>query len=338
MKHVGIDLHMKYSEICELSESGKVLTQCRIPTTEASLRRFFGRRKPRRVVIESGGLTSWVHRVISSFHHEVVVVNPRRVRLIAESTMKTDAADAEILARLSRFDPQLLHQVYRRSDEAQHLRSRLRVRGALVKSRTALINTVRGIVRAQGYRLPSSTTSRFVERFVAAQIPEELRQLLDPLMETLVALNTQICSLDKELRALAREDELLVRLQSIPGVGPLVSLAFVGWMDRADRFEKSRDVGACLGLRPSVRDSGGQSHHGSITREGDREMRRLLVQAAHASLQCRQDSSLKRWGLQLIERRGKGKAVVALGRKISVLMHRLWVTGESFECFPQGAH
>lgn len=336
MRHVGIDVHQKYSEICEISEEGKVLHRAQIPTTESGLRKFFARRDRRQVVMESGSLTPWVHRLLNQYGHQVVVVNPRRVRLIAESTLKTDAIDAEILARLSRFDPELLHQVYQRSEAAQVLRSRLRVRGALVKSRTALINTVRGVLRSQGYRVRSSTSARFVAHFVEAKIPQELRQLLDPLLETLVTLTEQIGGIDKELQEMAKEDELLQRLQSVPGVGPLVSIAYVAWMDRAERFDSSRDVGACLGLRPSSRDSGGRSHHGSITREGDSEMRRLLVQAAHASLRCRQDSALKRWAMQLIERKGTGKGVVALGRKISVLLHRLWVTGQSFEAFPKG--
>ena len=337
MKYVGIDLHQKYSEICELSEEGKVLCRRQIPTTETGLRKFFGRRNPRHVVLETGGLTAWVYRLLTKLGHEVVVVQPRRVRLIAESTLKTDSIDAEILARLSRFDPELLPQVYQRSEDGQRLRGRLRVRAALVKSRTALINTVRGLLRSHGYRVGSSTSVRFVERFADAKIPQEMRQMLDPLLEALVTLNTQILDLETELKQLTREDELMTRLQSIPGVGPLVSLAFVGWMDRPDRFKDSRDVGACLGLRPSIHSSGGHVHHGSITREGDSEMRRLLVQAAHASLRCRQDSALKRWSEQLIDRRGKGKALVAVARKISVLLHHLWVSGEVFDAFPERA-
>jgi transposase len=135
----------------------------------------------------------------------------------------------------------------------------------------------------------------------------------------------------------AGADELLVRLQEVPGVGPLVSLAFIGWVDRPERFQCSRDVGACLGLRPQVRDSGERQWRGAITREGDGEMRRLLVQAAHAALNCRQDSALKRWAERLVERIGKRKAVVALARKLAVLLHRLWVTGRCYQPLPQAA-
>jgi transposase len=180
----------------------------------------------------------------------------------------------------------------------------------------------------------SSTAAGFVARFAQTTLPKHLLEVLDPLIETIAELSARIAGLDGELIREARSDELLRRLQTVPGVGPLVSLAYVGWMDQPERFRKSRDVGACLGLRPRVRDSGGRQRRGHITREGDKEMRRLLVQAAHASLQCQRDSALKRWTESLAERVGKKKAVVATARKIAVLLHRLWVTGDRFQPFP----
>jgi transposase len=269
--------------------------------------------------------------------HEVTVVNPRRVRLIAESTLKTDGIDAEVLARLSRLDLGFLRPVYQRTREAQELRTRLRVRTSLVKSRTSLINAVRGTLRAQGYRVPSCPADSFVVRFATMRLPASLAEALEPMVSTIGELTERIQGLKAKLVAESSSDELVQRLQTVPGVGPLVSLAYVGWMDRPDRFRESRDVGASLGLRPSLRSSGGHEIRGRITREGDTEMRRLLVQAAHAALQCHKDSTLKRWAESLVERLGKGKAVVALARKIAVLLHHLWVTGDSFRAFPQAA-
>ncbi len=156
MEHVGIDVHQKYSEICWLSEEGEVKLRRRLPTTEASLRRFFGQMEPVRVVLESSCVTPWVSRLLAEMGHEVVVLNPRRVRLIAESTLKSDTIDAEILARLSRFDLKLLRPVYQRSEAAQELRTRLRVRGSLVKARTALINSVRGSKSSRSLRARTS--------------------------------------------------------------------------------------------------------------------------------------------------------------------------------------
>jgi transposase len=183
-----------------------------------------------------------------------VVLNPRRVRLIAESTLKSDTIDAEILARLSRFDLKLLRPVYQRSEAAQELRTRLRVRGSLVKkARTSLINSVRGSLRSRGYRMGSCPTSSFVARWFELRLAPAVREVLEPLVETIAELTDRIAVLERELKAASRSDELMLRLQDVPGVGPLVSLAYVGWMDRAERFAKSRDVGACLGLRPRVR-------------------------------------------------------------------------------------
>lgn len=150
-------------------------------------------------------------------------------------------------------------------------------------------------------------------------------------------LTERILGLEEQLVELSHSDELLERFQEAPGIGPLVSLAYVGWMDRADRFMRSRDVGACLGLRPKLRESGGSSHRGSITREGDKEMRWLLVQAAHGALAVHRDSALKRWGEALVKKAGKRKAVVAVARKLAVMLHRMWTTGESYQPFPRTA-
>jgi transposase len=306
-------------------------------TTQAGLRRRFENAPRTRIVVECGGSTPWVVRLLESFGHEVVVVNPRRVRLIAESTLKCDRIDAEILARLSRMEPELLRPVYQRSYEGQLLRTRLRLRSSLVQARAALINQIRGTLRAHGAPMTSCATKAFVARFATGQTPQDLRELLEPLVGAIGELTDRIDTVERRLVEESRSDELLERLQDVPGVGPLVSLSFVAWVDRADRFSKSRDVGACLGLRPSLRESGGVSRRGAITREGDTNMRWLLVQAAHAALAVHKDSALKRWGEALVARAGKKRAVVALARKLAVLLHTLWVTGDSYRPFPAAA-
>lgn len=336
MRHLGIDVHAKTSELCEVSASGKVVRRERMATTRAGLRRRFEGAARSRVVVECGGSTPWIVRMLEGFGHEVVVVNPRRVRLIAESTLKCDRVDAEILARLSRLDPELLRPVYQRSYEGQLLRTQLTVRSGLVRARASLINRIRGTLRAHGAPMSSCTARAFVAKFAEHRPPQELREVLEPLAGAIGELSERIDALEKRLVDDSRSDELLGRLQEVPGVGPLVSLAFVAWVDRAERFVRSRDVGACLGLRPTLCASGGSMRQGAITREGDTAMRWLLVQAAHAALAVRRDSALKRWGEALVARAGKKRAVVALARKLGVLMHRLWVTGERYQPFPRG--
>ena len=174
----------------------------------------------------------------------------------------------------------------------------------------------------------------FIAHFGKLVLPDNLVLLVDPLVETIAALTQQIALLDKEFKETSQEDPVALRLQTVPGVGPIVSLGYMAWMDDPTRFGKSRDVGACLGLRPCLRSSGGKDRSGPITREGDREMRRLLVQAGHALLLCRKESALGRWANQLVERVGKKKAVVGIARKLSVIMHTVWVQEEDFRAFP----
>ena len=337
MDHVGIDVHLKYSVYCILSSTGEVCERRQIPTTETAFRRVFDRGVSQRIVMECGPSSPWLYRLLKSWGHEVVVVSPRKVRLIAESTLKSDKIDAEVLARLSRFDGILLRSVYQRSEGAQLLRTRLRVRTELVRTRTRLINSVRGTLRAQGYRVASCAATVFPVRFAGLALPDELALALDPLLEMICALSEQVDALNREFMELASADELMARLQTVPGVGPVVSVAFVGWMDRPERFTCSRDVGACLGVRPRVRGSGGVVRHGRITREGDKEMRSLMVQAAHAALHCKYDSAVIQWAKRLVERVGKQKAVVALARKLAIILHRIWTTGDTFRPFPQVA-
>jgi transposase len=334
MRHCGIDVHARVSELCELSASGRVLRRERMATTQAGLRRRFEGKPKARIVVECGGSTPWVVRLLEELGHQVVVVNPRRVRLIAESTLKCDRVDAEILARLSRLEPEMLRPVYQRSYEGQLLRTRLRLRSSLVQARAALINQVRGTLRAHGAPLSSCNAKSFVVRFATGPTPRDLRDALEPLVGAIGELTERIEMIERQLVEESHADELLERLQDVPGVGPLVSLSFVAWVDRPERFARSRDVGACLGLRPTVRQSGGVSRRGAITREGDSYMRWLLVQAAHAALAVRKDSALKRWAERLVVRVGKKRAVVALARKLAVLLHTLWVRDDSYRPFP----
>ncbi len=335
MKHLGIDVHLKATEICELCEKGEVVRRDRIPTTATGYRRYFGRRKPRKIVMESGPSTPWVYRLLTELGHEVLVLDPRKIRLIAESTLKCDRTDAEILARLCRMDEALLQPVYQRRYISQELRTRLKARQSLVRARAKLMTAVRGCLRAHGYRMRSCAAKGFVSVWAETPVLDGLRDALDPLVETIYELTERILALEKALHAEAKGDELLERLQEIPGVGPLVALAFSGWVDQPGRFATSRDVGASLGLRPRLRSSGERTYRGKITRSGDREMRWLLVQGAHASFLSKRDTALKRWASQLEKRAGKSKAVIATARKMAVLMHRMWVTGAHYEPFPQ---
>jgi len=334
MDYCGIDLHAEYTQICILDEGGEVMETSRVRTSRKALERFFARDRMR-VAMEAGGTSPWVSRLLDSLGHEVVVCSPRRVRLIAESSLKNDKVDAEVLARLVRLDPEFLKPIQHRSEQAQLLRANLKVRSAMVEARTKWINTIRGLLRSFGYNVSGKVAHTFVERVNRMKLPDELSAVITPLLEQLDLLTGEIERRNEHLEEMVKELPEVEHLREIPGVGPVVATYFVLTIDDPDRFKNSRDVASFFGLRPSMRESASVSQFGRITKEGDPEMRRLLVQAAHALLRTRADSQLKQWALALAERKGKSKAVVALARKLAVLMHRLWVTGEVYQAFPQ---
>jgi transposase len=239
------------------------------------------------------------------------------------------------LARLARVDPQLLRPIRHRSEQAQTDLMTIRVRAALVETRTSLVNAARGFAKAQGDRLPAcDADSMGVERMES--LPEGMRDRLQPLLEQVESLTEKIHELDAKIEQIARtqypETELL---RQVSGVGTLIALTFVLTVEDRDRFQKSRDVGCYVGLRPKQSESGQSQPQLRITKEGDRYLRQLLVQGAHCILSRRgPDTDLKRWGLKLAERGGKNakkRAIVAVARKLAVLLHRLWVGGEVYE-------
>ena len=285
--------------------------------------------------MEVGTHSLWASRLLTGLGYEVIVANARQVQLISASSRKNDRMDARMLARLGRVDPALLRPIRHRSEQAQSDLMAIRVRAALVEVRTSLVNAARGLTKAMGERLPSCDTDTLgVEKLEA--LPAEMQQRLRPLMEQVESLTRQIHKLDTELEQIARskypETELL---QQVSGVGTLIALTYVLTVEDRDRFQKSRDVGCYVGLRPKQRESGQRQPQLRISKEGDVYLRKLLVQGAHCILSRRgPDTDLKRWGLKLAQRGGKNakkRAIVAVARKLAVLLHRLWVGGEVYE-------
>jgi len=332
---IGIDLGDKTSRYCMISHGGEILREGQVTTTKAEMVEAFGSLGRARIAIEVGTHSPWVSRLLGSLGHEIIVANPRQVKLITESSRKDDRLDAQTLARLARIDPQLLRPIRHRSETAQTALMVIRVRAALIAVRTSLVNTARGLAKAMGERLPKCDADQMgVLR--AESVPPKLRQLLEPLLKEVESLTEKIKDSDREIEQIARKDyPETALLQQVGGVGPLIALTFVLTVDDKTRFQKSRDVGCYIGLRPRRSDSGQRQPQLRITKEGDPYLRTMLVQGAHYILSRRgPDTDLKRWGLRLAERggkRAKKKAVVAVARKLSILLHRLWVTGEVYE-------
>jgi transposase len=288
-------------------------------------------------VLEVGPHSPWLSRLLKAQGHEVVVANPRRVRLIAEAERKSDRIDAETLSRLGRMDPKLLRPIEHRGEEAQRHLALLRAREGLVRSRTKLIQCARGLAKAFGARLPPSSSPSFARR-VRERGLEGLFPGLGALLQQCDALTVSIRELDREVERLGRERYPETQLlRQVPSVGPITSLAYVLTVEDPSRFAKSRAAGAYLGLVPRQRDSGDTRPELPITKRGDEFLRRLLIEAAHYTLgPFGPDSELRRFGLRLLGqggKRAKKRAVVAVARKLAVLLHRLWVTGEVYHPF-----
>jgi transposase len=332
---VGVDLGDRSSQICRLDrESGAILEEKRLSTTSASFQRYFSQGSPCLVIVEIGTHTPWVRRLLESLGHQVIAANASKVPLIASSNRKTDKQDARWLAQLGRVDPELLSPVYTRRPEAQQALAVVRARDGLVKVRTLLINQVRGMVKSFGSRLPSCSSESFA-RGVSEALPQSLKASLEPLLAVIADLSERIRGFERDLEAWAQRFPVTQRLRQIKGVGVLTALVFVLTLDDPHRFAHSRSVGAYLGLVPASRSSGNSSPQLSITKQGDRMLRRLLVQAAHYILgPFGQDSDLRSFGLEICQRGGKSgkkRAVVAVARKLAVLLHRLWINGEDYE-------
>lgn len=332
---VGLDVGDRMSHAYAMDfESGEVLAEGPVATTPTAMRRFLGHIGRGRVVLEVGTHSRWLSVLLEEMGHEVLVANARKLRMIYADTNKQDRIDARKLAWLGHAEPRLLYPVRHRGEQAHQDLAVVRARAYLVRQRARTIVLMRGMVKSAGQRLPRCVTSYFAAR-VAEEIPEGLRAALEPLRRVLETINATIKEYDRRLEAMARERYPETRfLTQVPGVGTVTALAFVLTIEDPGRFRKSREVGPALGLVPRRDQSGSRDLQLRITKTGDCYVRTLLVEAAHALLRERSpDTDLKRWGLQRAERGGKiahKRAVLAVARRLAVLLHRLWVTGAAY--------
>ena len=332
---IGLDLGDRNSWYCVLDEAGQIQLEQRVRTTAKALQEVFGAMPRSRIALEIGTHSPWISRLLSDLGHEVIVANARKVRLIGESRKKDDRLDAQTLARLARIDPELLYPVKHRSAQAQADLTVIRARAGLVRARTGLVNSARGLAKSlwreiawlqraqhesgESGKLESGTATRTGAVAGGHRIAERAN------------LRVQ-----RTHRSVAQQSYPQVALlKQIKGVGTLIALTFLLTLEDPHRFRKSRDVGGYLGLQPGRRNSGQSEPQMHISKEGDPYLRTLLVQGAqHILGPFGIDCDLRRWGLKLAERggrSGKKRAIVATARKLAVLLHHLWVSGEVYE-------
>lgn len=331
---IGLDLGDLTTALCRLDVAGEVVERTTLPTTAAALRERFGEQPRARVALEATTHSPWISRLLAELGHEVLVAHPAAAARLASPLRKTDRRDAESLARAARLDPRLLAPVRHRSEVQQHDYSLIVARDHLVRERARLVHFVRGTVKASGGRIVGLGKRTFGSAALP-QIPQGLRPALVGVLAVLLELNRQIAAHDRLIEALGKERyPQTAILRQVDGVGPLTALAFVLTIQDPGRFARGQ-VAAYLGLVPRRSQSGERDPQLSITRAGNPLVRRLLVQCAHRVLgPFGKDSDLRRWGLAIAARGGRGarqRAAVAVARRLACLLCALWKTGEVYQ-------
>lgn len=332
---IGLDLGDRSSFYCVLNGAGEVIVEQKVATSPEGMRKAFGKMPRSRIALETGTHSPWVSRVLSELGHEAIVAHARNVRLIGESRRKDDRLDAQALARLARVDPRLLSPIQHRSAQAQADLSVIRARYGLVRVRTALICTARGLTKSLGERIRGRNPKLF-KPALGETLSPQLQVALAPLLSALETITAQIREYDAQIEKLAEESYPEVALlKQVKGVGTLIALTYILTLEDPRRFQKSRDAGCYVGLQPGRRNSGQSEPQLHITKEGDSYLRMVLVQGAqHILGPFGDDSDLRRWGLKLAERggrNGKKRAIIAVARKLAVLLHHLWISCEAYE-------
>src|SRR5688572_10422100 len=324
MVYGAIDLHMRYSQIRIIDADGRVVREQRVVTSAERLVAIFGDHGPMRILVETGTESEWVAQALETAGHAVIVADPNYAPMYGEirRKVKTDRRDVAALAEANRRG--WYRATHRVSAAQRALRQQLRSRRLLVQMRSGTIALIRSLLRQAGYRLAPGSSERVPRRLSQLVLPADLAETIAPLHRTVSTLTTEIAEMDARLQTQADADPIVPRLQSVPGVGPVVALTFRAFVDDVARFSSAGQVSAAIGLVPREDSSAERRHRGHITKAGPRELRSLLVQAAWACWRSKKSATLRAWAERLAGRRGKRIAVVALARRLSRILFALW--------------
>jgi transposase len=322
MRSIGVDLGKKPT-ICVVAEGKVVQRRTLRDLDELSLVLGPETGERARVAIEACREAWLVADWLEGWGHEVLLVDTTRAKQmgIGQHGRKTDRIDAETLARAVEEDR--VPRAHLLSPSRRKLRTELNMRRVLVGARANCVTTVRGIARMSGVRLPGCEVEQFAEHLERAELPAELREGIDPLVHVLRELETRIAQVDERLEKLSATEPAHQLLKTAPGAGPIVSAMFISVIDDPSRFKTAHQVEAYLGLVPSEKTSG-KRKLGSITKQGNSYLRALLVQGAWSILRTRGADPLKLWGLEILRRRGKRIAVIALARRLAGILWAMW--------------
>lgn len=331
MQYCGLDLGKKSSRFCIVDEKRKIVSEGSVRNRFEELYRAFGSLPSMRIVIEASTKAFWIADRLRDLGHEPVVVDPGRTKAIGAALIKHDKLDARVLATLCAAD--VLARVDQPSEEQRMARMPVVVRDGLVRCRVRLATMVRSILDSEGIDFPHCALERFADRVeeLSSGLPEEIRLAIEPALESIRSLSERIESCGRQLEAAMKKDENAQRLMTVPGVGPVVAACFLLAVRDPSRFDSGRQVGAYLGLVPSLYQSGQTNRRGRITKHGNRQARWALTIAANALLRSRSPSALREWGRGLAERVGRKKALIAIARKLAAVLWAMWRRKRVFE-------
>jgi transposase len=340
MPYAAIDLHVRRREVLIVDDAGGVLLARRIDTQREQFARIFANRAPMRILLESCTHSEWVAQCLEGYGHDVIVADPNyapmyeaRVRKI-----KTDRRDVAALARACRLG--IYRRAHRVSAVQRDRRRALRVRRQLVQMRGRAVQLIGAYLRQEGLRLPRGNAETTLDRLARVSMPAPLSIVLQPLRTVLETLAATITHADAEIATIAREDAVIKRLMTAPGVGPIVATTFHAVLDTPNRFGGDvRRATAFLGLVPREYSSGERRFKGRITKGGPTELRSLLVQASWTIWRSRSGiaSGLRAWAHAVAARRGRQVAVVALARRLTRILVAMWRDETDFQWTPTTA-
>jgi len=341
MEHfAGLDVSVKETSVCIVDETGRIVREVKVASEPDALLAVLksGAYHFKRVGLEAGPLSQWLYSALGEANLPVICVETRHMRAVLKAQInKTDRNDARGIAQMMRAG--LYRAVHVKTLRSQKLRTLLTHRKLLQSKAIAIENDLRGTLRNFGLKVGIVGTARFEARIreLVETLPD-LTLLVEPLLVVRRALREQIAVLHRRVLAVVRDDEVCRRLMTVPGVGPVVALTFRTTVDVPARFRNSRAVGAVLGLTPCKYQSGESDYTGAISKCGDEMMRVMLYEAAQIMLtRTIKWSWLKVWAMRIARRRGMKKAIVALARRLAVIMHRIWVDGTEFRWTRQEA-
>jgi transposase len=337
--YVGLDVSLKSTSICILDEKGKRAQEEEVESTPEAIHEFLLKTglEIEQIGLESGNLTHYLKTGLLKRKYKVAVMESRKMAAILATIInKTDKNDARGIAEALRVGH--FRECVHRSEDAVEIRSLLHLRQTAIEERTHVINSLRGHLKVYGIKFAKKAGKSFKEKVEEAIkiLRPRIQRAIQSLLNILDVLDREIKVLTREVEAVAATDEDVKLLQTVDGVGPITALAFKAEIDNPERFENSKDAAAYIGLTPSQYSSGEVHRQGGISKKGSKRTRYLLVEAASAVVtRCKIWSKLKAWGMKLQKKKGNRKAIVAVARKLAVIMHRMLITRKPFDRSPE---